>query len=313
MSKVKFFNNFVIEDLGEQELDVFDIEVEDNHNFFANNICVHNSMYISLEKVVNNSPVKDKSTEEIINFMDQFCEKVLYPAIKTGYEEMAEYTHSYQNKMEMAREVLADVGVYHKKKKYLLSVWDSEGVRYATPKKKVIGLELVRSSTPAVVKKEMYKLLDTVLYSTEETLQKQVSEFKKEFMKCKVEEIAIPTGVNGVNTYSGGESSVYISGTPINSRAALLHNHYIDNLKLGDIYEKISEGNRIKYLYLDKRNPTKENVIGFQGKLPVEFNLHQYIDKETMFEKAFLNACNILVEPLGWNAEEQSSLEEFFG
>jgi hypothetical protein len=312
MLEVKFYNNFVIEDLGEIELDVFDIEVEDNHNFFANDICVHNSNFISLKDIVNSSPVKDKSVEAKIDFMDKFCDKVLQPIINKSYDELAEYTNAYENKMIMKREKLSDRFLLHAKKKYIISVYDNEGVRYATPKKAVTGLELVRSSTPAVVKTELKELLDTVLYGDEKTLQKKVADFKSDFMKFPVEDISIPTGVNGVNVYSGSPNSIYTQGTPINSRAALLYNHHLDEMNLTDRYEKIFEGNKIKYLYLDKRNPSKENVIGFVGKLPVEFGLHKYVDKELMFEKAFLNSCNTLIAPLGWTSEEQSSLEDFF-
>ena len=269
------------------------------------------SIYVALDDVVQNSPVKDKSTEEIINFMDMFCKNIIQPTISECYDNLAAYTYAYENKMSMKREVLADVGIWHGKKKYVLSVWDSEGVRYAKPKKKVIGLELVKSSTPIKVKESLRDSLDIVLYGKESELQKHVSKFKNRFNSFTAEEIAIPTGVNGCKKYAG-DSSIYLSGTPIGVRAALLYNFYIKEKRLDKQYELISDGNKIKYLYLDKKNPIKENVIGFNSKLPDELGLHKYIDKDTMFEKSYLNVMNILISPLGWTAEEKASLEDFF-
>jgi hypothetical protein len=150
-----------------------------------------------------------------------------------------------------------------------------------------------------------------VLYGKESDLQKHVSKFKDRYNSFTAEEIAIPTGVNGCKKYAG-DSSVYLSGTPIGVRAALLYNFYVKQKKLDKQYELISDGNKIKYLYLDKKNPIKENVIGFNNVLPPELGLHKYIDKNTMFTKSYTNLMDILIAPLGWTAEEKATLEDFF-
>nr|BCU99765.1 MAG: hypothetical protein CM15mV30_0580 [uncultured marine virus] len=58
--------------------------------------------------------------------------------------------------------VIADKGIWTAKKRYILNVHNSEGVQYAEPKLKIMGLEVVKSSTPGYVRtklKEQSKLL----------------------------------------------------------------------------------------------------------------------------------------------------------
>jgi DNA polymerase elongation subunit (family B) len=243
--------------------------------------------------------------------MDKICEEVFQPFIDTGYTELADYMNAYSQKMVMKREVLADKGIWTAKKRYVLNVHNSEGVQYAKPKIKVMGLEMVKSSTPAVIRDKLKDSINVILKGDEKELHKYVLDFRKEFDKLPVQEIAFPRGVNGIKQYAG--SPIYQKGTPIHVRGSLLFNHHCKRFGVDNKYQAIRDGDKIKFVYLRTPNPIQEDVIAFITELPKEFNLTPYIDYDKQFEKVFLDALQIVIEPLGWKTQEESSLEDFFG
>ena len=268
------------------------------------------SIYLTLEDLVEKVCV-DKTPEEKIAFMDKTCEKVLQPFIDGGYQELSEYMNAYGQKMQMKREVLADKAIWVAKKRYVLNVHNSEGVQYAKPKIKVMGLEMVKSSTPAVVRKKLKDALEVILHKDQSALQTFVKEFKRDFTSLSVNDVSFPRSVSSLKEYTG--TPIYKKGTPIQVRGALLFNHYLKMKGLTRKYEPITNGNKIKFVYLRTPNPINENVISFNNVLPKEFGLDDYINYDLQFEKTFLDALNIVIEPLGWHAEEKASLESFFG
>jgi len=268
------------------------------------------SIYLTLEDLVE-KVCAGKTTEEKIKFMDKTCEQVMQPFIDGGYQELAEYMNAYAQKMQMKREVLADKAIWVAKKRYVLNVHNSEGVQYAKPKIKVMGLEMVKSSTPAVVRTKLKDALEVILHQDQASLQAFVREFKKKFETLSVADVAFPRSVSSLKEYSG--TPIYKKGTPIQVRGALLFNHYLKMKGLTRKYEPITNGNKIKFVYLKTPNPINENVIAFNNVLPKEFGLDEYINYDLQFEKVFLDALQIVIEPLGWHAEEKASLELFFG
>jgi DNA polymerase elongation subunit (family B) len=268
------------------------------------------SIYLTLEDLVEKI-CAGKSTEDKIKFMDKTCEQVIQPFIDGGYQELAEYMNAYAQKMQMKREVLADKAIWVAKKRYVLNVHNSEGVQYAKPKIKVMGLEMVKSSTPAVVRTKLKDALEVILHQDQASLQAFVREFKTKFASLSVADVAFPRSVSSLKEYSG--TPIYKKGTPIQVRGALLFNHYLKMKGLTRKYEPITNGNKIKFVYLKTPNPINENVIAFNNVLPKEFGLDEYINYDLQFEKVFLDALQIVIEPLGWHAEEKASLESFFG
>jgi DNA polymerase elongation subunit (family B) len=268
------------------------------------------SIYLTLETLVEQTCV-GKTDEQKIKFMDKICEDVFQPFIDSGYQELADYMNAYSQKMQMKREVLADKGIWTAKKRYILNVHNSEGVQYEKPKIKVMGLEMVKSSTPAVIRDKLRDSIEVILKGNQADLQNYIMEFRKEFDKLAVQDIAFPRGLNGMKQYAG--SPIYTKGTPIHVRGALLFNHYTKKMGLDKKYQPIRDGDKIKFVYVRKPNPFQEDVIAFSQELPPEFELESYIDYDKQFEKVFLDALQIVIEPLGWNTSEQSSLEDFFG
>jgi DNA polymerase elongation subunit (family B) len=268
------------------------------------------SIYLSLEDLVE-KVCEGKTTEQKIKYMDKICEEMFQPFIDTTYQKLAEYMNAHSQKMIMKREVLADKGIWTAKKRYILNVHNSEGVQYAKPKVKVMGLEMVKSSTPAVIRDKLKDSIDVILSGSEADVQKYIADFRADFNKFSVQEIAFPRGVNGMKTYAG--SPIYGKGTPIHVRGSLLFNHYIKRKGIDNKYQPIRDGDKVKFVYVRKPNPFQEDVIAFPQVLPVEFGLEQFIDYDLMFEKTFLDAMQTILTPIGWKVEATSSLEDFFG
>jgi hypothetical protein len=253
----------------------------------------------------------DKDDNGKIKYMDKVCEEIFQPFIDNTYQNLSDYMNAYTQKMVMKREVLADKGIWIGKKNYILNVHNSEGVQYAKPKQKVMGLAMVRSSTPSVIRQELKNSVNVILEGSEKNTQKYIADYKAKFNEFPVSAIAFPRGVSGLKQYAG--SPIYQKGTPIHVRAALLYNHYVKKLGIDKKYQYIREGDKIKFVYLRTPNPYHENVIAFLTELPKEFNLESFIDYDTQFDKTFVEPLKTIIEPLNWRAEETASLEDFFG
>lgn len=268
------------------------------------------SIYLTMEQLVEHFAA-DKDDVGKIKYMDKVCEEIFQPFIDNTYQKLADYMNAYSQKMQMKREVLADKGIWIAKKNYVLNVHNSEGVQYAKPKLKVLGLAMVRSSTPSVIREEFKNTVRVILEGKEKVVQKYIADYKNEFVKYPVQAIAFPRGVSGLKQYAG--SPIYAPKTPMAVRAALLYNHYVKKYGLEKKYQLIREGDKIKFVYLRTPNPIHENVIAFISELPPEFKLEPFIDYDMQFDKTFVEPLKTIIEPLNWTAEEVSSLEEFFG
>ncbi len=271
------------------------------------------SIYINFGPLVDkffSHKTDDKA--KVVTILDQICQDKLEPFIEKSYEELASYVNAYDQKMQMKRENIADRGIWTAKKRYILNVWDSEGVRYEDPKLKIMGIEAVKSSTPAPCRTMIKDALKLMMSGTEEDVIDFIDKSRDKFRKLPPEEIAFPRTVNNVDKYKAN-STIYDKGTPIHARGALLFNHYIKEKKLDNKYSLINNGEKIKFCYLKKANPIRENVISFISDFPRELGLDKYIDYELQFQKAFLEPVKVILDAIGWNVEKTVNLELFFG
>ena len=264
------------------------------------------SLYIDLSDFVKKFKPKDP-----VKFLDQVCEKTLTDVFQKSLQDLADRHNAFDNRMVLEREVIADKAIWTAKKRYILGVLNSEGVAYDKPKLKVMGIEAIKSSTPECCRKKFHEIFHILLYGEEDDAQKFIKDFRREFRNMRPEEIAFPRGVSSIDEYED-RRTIYKKGTPINSRAAILHNHYVKKKGLENQYELIKPGSKIKFLYLKKPNPVKENVIGFSEYLPTEFGLDKYIDHDLQYKKAFLEPLEIILDAIEWSSEPQSTLEGFF-
>ena len=268
------------------------------------------SIYLNMGPIINKF-VSNKSVEQTIEFMDKICKDKIEPFIDKSYKELAEYVHAYDQKMQMKREGLSDKGIWTAKKRYILNVYNNEGVQYKEPQMKVMGLEMIKSSTPATIREKMKEAITIMLRGSEDDIHKFIKQARTDFMNLPAEEISSPRGCNGLSKYMDS-LQLYKLGTPIHVKGAILYNHYLKEKNLTKKYPLIQEGEKLKYTYLKMPNPFKDTVISFPGRLPKEFGLQEYIDYDLQFEKAFLEPIKVILTCMGWTTEKVSTLEDFF-
>ena len=254
---------------------------------------------------------REKTTESVVSFLDRVAKVELEKYIESCYQELADYVNAYDQKMQMKRENIADRGIWTAKKRYILNVWDSEGVRYEQPKLKIMGLEAVKSSTPAPCRQMIKDALKIVMTKTEDDLISFISNSRKIFNELPIEDISFPRTVSDVNKHKAS-ATLYAKGTPIHARGAILYNHLIKEKKLDKKYAKIQNGEKIKFCYLKLPNPIHENVISYIQEFPKEFLLDRYIDRDLQFNKAFLDPMKVILDAIGWKVEKTITLESFF-
>jgi len=271
------------------------------------------SIYLHLGPLVESVyKGREKTDESVVTFLNKICDMELEKYIESSYQELADYVSAYDQKMIMKRENIANKGIWTAKKRYILNVWDSEGVRYEKPKLKIMGLEAVKSSTPSACRDKIRECLKVIMNEDEESAQKFIKEFKDHFAELPVEDISFPRGCNGINKWAN-PSSIYSKGTPIHVRGALLYNYYNKKNKLTHKYPLIQDGEKIKFVYLKTPNKMGENVISYFQTLPTEFGLDKHVDYDLQFSKSFLEPIKVILDKIGWKAEKVASLEFLFG
>jgi DNA polymerase elongation subunit (family B) len=270
------------------------------------------SIYLHLGDLVSRvftDGVRDKG--KVVDFLDKACQDQIEPFIEKSYQTLASYVNAYDQKMQMKRENIADRGIWTAKKRYILNVWNSEGVAYSEPKLKIMGIEAVKSSTPAACRDMIKGALKLMMTGTEDDIITYIDNCRTKFKSLPPENVSFPRTASDVQKYKSS-NSIYVKGTPIHVRGALLFNHLIKDRKLTNKYSLIDNGEKIKFCYLTSPNPIHENVISFIQDFPKELDLNKYVDYELQFEKSFLDPLKIILDVIGWNVEKTANLEMFF-
>lgn len=270
------------------------------------------SIYLNLKNLVtqvyNDKLPDDKS--KIVDFLDKVAETKIQTIIDKSCRDLKEYLNARSQKMQMKRESIADKAIWTAKKRYILNVYDVEGVRYETPKLKIQGIEAVKSSTPEVCRQKIKDAIKLILTKPQSELHTYIDRFKEEFKSLPPETVAFPRGCNGISTYSD-HKMIYKKGTPIHVRGALVYNRLIKDKKLDKKYPCIHEGDKIKFLYLREPNPAQENVITMSEEgLPQELNLHKYVDYDLQFEKTFVDPLKIILDAINWSTKKTMSFDD---
>jgi len=270
------------------------------------------SIYLNLGPVVDKF-FGNRSDDKvrIVELLDKVCKDKLEPFIDASYEELASYVSAYDQKMIMKRENIADRGIWTAKKRYILNVWDSEGVRYKEPKMKIMGLETARSSTPQYFRDKLYAAFKIIISKTNDELISFVNDVRTETSNRPYEEVAFPRGVNNLEKYKH-RTDIYSKGTPIHVRGALLYNYYLKKYGIENKHQRIQEGEKIKFMYLKTPNPIHENCISFFAEIPEEFGIQKYVDYQTQYEKSFLDPLKNVLDCVGWTHERKITLGRFF-
>ena len=270
------------------------------------------SIYLNLGPLVETVYKGRETTDQsIVSFLNKVCEVELEKYITSSYEALATYVNAYEQKMIMKRENIASTGIWTAKKRYMLNVWDSEGVRYHEPKLKMMGIEAVKSSTPMPCRNAIKDAIKIMMDGTEDDLVSYIDTFRQTFENLPPEDIAFPRSVNGLRKYKAS-STVYTKGTPLHVRGTLLYNFHISKNKLEYKYPLVQEGEKIKYLHLRRPNKINENVISFLNTFPREIGLEGQIDRDAQFKKSFLDPLQIISNVIGWETERTANLDFLF-
>jgi DNA polymerase elongation subunit (family B) len=274
------------------------------------------SVYITFDKLVDKLFPKGTPTEKIINFLDKIASEKLEPFIDKSYQHLAKEMNAYEQKMQMAREAIADKGIWTAKKRYILNVWDMEGVRFKEPYLKIMGIEAVKSSTPAPCREKIKEALKIIMGGDEKMLNTFIQEFRDEFMKLPPEDIAYPRSCNGVQKFRG-ESQLFAKGAPIHVKGAILYNHLVNKQKLENKYPLIQEGDKIRFLHLRQPNVFQSSAFSFMTEVPKELDICSKIDYDMQYEKSFVEPLKVITEKMNWLIDSsygvQGTLEDFFG
>jgi DNA polymerase elongation subunit (family B) len=269
------------------------------------------SIYLSLNELVSKTYIEENpsyTTASVISFMDKICKVKIQPFIDRSYSELAEYTNAFAQKMIMKREALSDKGIWTAKKRYILRVHNNEGVQYKEPKIKVMGLEMIKSSTPTACRAKLKKSIDVIFNGTESDIINFIDAFREEFKTLPITDIAFPRGVNGLEKYKGSGNRIFGEKTPIHVRGSLIYNHLLQKHNLTKKYELIKEGEKIKYIYLKEPNTIQSDIISFPISIPEEFDIAKYIDYNTQYEKTFVEPLKIILKSIGWKTEHVNTL-----
>ena len=271
------------------------------------------SLYVNMNEMVKKFNPKDP-----VKFLDKICREHFEGILASAYAKLADKMQVMENRMEMSREVIANRGVWIAKKRYILNVHNNEGVQYAEPKMKMMGVDAVRSSTPQVCRDKFKKIFKVIIDEGETATQRFIADFKKEWKQLPPEAVSFPRGCNiskkkdGVPFTWADKKTIYKKACPIHVRGALLYNHYIKQAGLDQKYEIIQNGEKIKFVYLKTPNSIKENVIAYANDLPKELDLHRFVDYNKQYEKAFVDPIKHLLDALDWDVEPVATLEDFF-
>jgi DNA polymerase elongation subunit (family B) len=273
------------------------------------------SIYVVFDKLVDKVFKEEQDSSRVVPFLDTVAREKIEPFINKSYEDLHQYVNSYEQKMEMSREVIADKGIWTAKKRYILNVHDNEGVKYKEPQLKIMGIEAVKSSTPEPCREKIKEGLKIIMNGTEKELNTFIQNFREEFMTLPPEEIAYPRSVNGLSKFSDS-NQLFAKGAPIHVKGAILYNHLVRKNKLGNKYPYILEGDKIKFINLKQPNVYQCSSISFITFLPKELDFHKIIDYDIQFEKSFVEPLNFILQKINWLVDRsygtQGTLEEFF-
>lgn len=271
------------------------------------------SVMVSMSDVVKKMGIDQTNISKTVQLIDKFCQDRFNNFIDEAMKELAEYANAFEHTVFFKREKIVDRALFLAKKRYIMSVWNSEGVTYQKSKLKIMGIDLIKASVPAVCRKKAKELIPFILQKRKTEVETAIANFRKEFLELPVEAIAFPRTANGLNKYAGRDK-LYQKGCPIHVRAALIYNYLIKKFNLEQQYELIKDGEKVRYVFLRMPNVYQENVIGFVDTFPKEFGLDTLIDREEQFHKSFLHPFNSMTDCLQWRLDpQQASLEDFFG
>jgi DNA polymerase elongation subunit (family B) len=277
------------------------------------------SIYIRLEEVIQKLNLKFKDNMEFIKWANKFCKSVLDPFFKQVLDKNAK-KYNVENIIEFKREKIADKMIIPAKKRYVINVLDDEGLIYDEPKVKEKGIEIVRTDTPSFCRKRIKDTVKEIFKNTDPvSVQDYMVKVKKDFKNDKIENIAIPKGLSDYQKYGkivekglkNDKGLTIPKGCPIHCRAAIHYNYLVSKYNLS--LQKINNGTKMRFIYVQSNNELNTDIIGFVGNYPDKFKELFKIDYERQWIKTFQNVIQRLFDAMDWETISlDNKLKKFF-
>lgn len=269
------------------------------------------SMYVNLSPIVDVLGLGTQEPARIVDFLDKFANTQAAEVIANGYLEFADLTNAFENKMDMKRESIGP-GIFFGKKNYVMKVYDSEGIRYSSPKTKIVGHEAIESATPDFFQQRMEEMLLMMFEDNKQILFDYENKVKNEYLSQDIDAIAKVQSVSEIDKWIDGDGTK--SGCPAHVKGSILYNRLIKDLEIDNKYARIREGDKIKVLSLKMPNPYGVNRISFPDMFPDELSdVKLYIDRETDYKKNFIDPMERSINVLGYSFHNKITLEDLFG
>jgi len=269
--------------------------------------------------------VKKRYSDLDIKNVDKMSKAILEIAsevqvyLNKGYEYFAKkFCNLDKHRFDIKQEVIAKSGLFVTKKRYGLKIINDNGKK--VNKLMVKGLDTVRSSFPVAMREMLSKVLEDILMDVpKEKLDEFILNFKNSMKLKEFDKIAIPTSVKGIRKYRSKEGSIfkrYKLGTPIHVKSSLSYNDFLKFKKITKRYKPISNGDKIKWVYL-KQNPLGLSTIAYKGhEDPIEILnfIREYIDYNKIYKQALHKKIMMLYGALRWDEPTDASktIERFF-
>lgn len=320
-----------IENMGPTEEYVYDCEVDDDsHAFYANDILVHNSQFVNIGCITDDFREKfalpekigdwdDDSKLKLWNFVSDFVDNDLNPFVQDTVRKW--YGTEHPEVLTYALEYMGDVGIYECKKHYAVHKVVSEGPEIVD-KIKYSGIELKKANVSPQIKEFLKKIYsETILggWNTKD-FSKYINEAYDRFLTMDVNEISFWKGYSTFREAEGfmkmkkmvNESGRTVGTTSI-SAAVTYYNQLIgkdaegNGLGIGDKYEEILLGDKVRFTYVKPNNRYGIKYIAFKdGQYPDEFREIFEVDYQTMFDKTVISPLKGFMEACHFDYDDPS-------
>lgn len=222
--------------------------------------------------ITDNGPLAlPDSDEELAKFSFFLSDKFINKIIKESIDAECEARNARKGFLKMAHEVTTRKCVFLKKKKYVMTVIQSDGKIFDHPKLKVKGVELKRGSMSEKAKKILNKLVDKYLlenYTNDQLRQECLKIIKYIKLKRDKELIYQISSVSGLDQMRQNEAGIWVSDkNHIQMQIALSWNNFIYKNKLTGIYKPAFEGQKMMYYTCEENSEYK--VIGIPDDIDI--------------------------------------------
>ena len=275
--------------------------------------------YSALPLVKKRFPTMDFDSETLMSKRILDVADEIQKFMNGSYDYFAKkFLNLDKHRFEIKQELIAKSGLFIVKKRYGMKIINDNGVK--VNKLHVKGLDLVRSNFPKAMGELLKSVLEDILATVpKEKIDERIINFKESMKLLDFDRIAMPTGINNLKKYTNGKKgkfTKFAKGAPAHIKAALTYNDLLRHFGVGKKYEKISNSEKIKWVYL-KQNDLGLLSCGYKGyedpPQVIDF-IKKNIDYKKMYAQMLEKKIMMFYESLKWNepVNKKTSMERFF-